>query len=253
MNIPSDEQLVAYLDGELEQEYSHQLDSAIAEDPLLSLRVQWLSRSNLPYRKAYDELAQQAPLDRLQARLDAIPSPERPGLSRRWFIAGAAAALVAGGVLADRLFLGWHAAQSNNWRALVGDYMALYVPQTLDHLPTDEASQRAQLRTIDARLGLNLSPATLKLPGAEFKRAQMLEYDGVPIAQIVYLDAKHGPLALCVTRSNSGSQKLAHERRREMNVVYWTEREHAWMLIGRHSSAELEQHAGLLRAQLLKV
>jgi hypothetical protein len=253
MNTPSDEQLVAYLDGELEQEYRHQLDNAIAEDSLLSLRVQWLSRSNLPYKNAYEELAQQAPLDRLQARLDAIPSPERPGLSRRWFIAGAAAALVAGGVLADRLFLGWHAAQSNNWRALVGDYMALYVPQTLDHLPTDEASQRAQLRTIDARLGLNLSPATLKLPGAEFKRAQTLEYDGVPIAQIVYLDAKHGPLALCVTRSNSGSQPLAHERRHEMNVVYWTEREHAWMLIGRNSSAQLEQHAGLLRAQLLKV
>jgi hypothetical protein len=247
MNTPSDEQLVAYLDGELEQEYRHQLDSAIAEDSLLSLRVQWLSRSNLPYKNAYDELAQQAPLDRLQARLDAIPAPQRPGFNRRWFIGGAAAALLAGGVLADRLFLGWHAAQSNDWRALVGDYMALYVPQTLDHLPTDEASQRAQLRTIDARLGLNLSPATLKLPGAEFKRAQMLEYDGVPIAQIVYLDAKHGPLALCVTRSNSGTQPLAHERRREMNVVYWTEREHAWMLIG-HSPANYLEKLGELLA-----
>lgn len=251
MNTPSDEQLVAYLDGELEQEYRHQLDSAIADDSLLSLRVQWLGRSNLPYRKAYDELAQQAPLDRLQARLDAIPAPQRPGFNRRWFIGGATAALLAGGVLADRLFLGWHAAQSNNWRALVGDYMALYVPQTLDHLPSDDASQRAQLRTIDARLGLNLSPATLKLPGAEFKRAQMLEYDGVPIAQIVYLDAKHGPLALCVTRSNSGSQPLAHERRREMNVVYWTEREHAWMLIGHDAPVALEDKAKLLKSRLI--
>jgi len=251
MNTPSDEQLVAYLDGELDGEYRDQLDSAIAEDSLLSLRVQWLSRSNLPYKNAYDELAQQAPLERLQARLDAIPAPQRPGFNRRWFIGGAAAALLAGGVLADRLFLGWHAAQSNNWRALVGDYMALYVPQTLDHLPTDDASQRAQLRTVDARLGLNLSPATLKLSGAEFKRAQMLEYDGVPIAQIVYLDAKHGPLALCVTRSNSGSQPLAHERRREMNVVYWTEREHAWMLIGHNAPVALEDKAKLLKSRLI--
>lgn len=252
MNTPSDEQLVAYLDDELDRDHRQQLDNAIDEDPLLSLRVQWLQRSNLPYKKAYDELAQQAPLDRLQARLDAIPALERPGLSRRWFIGGAAAALVAGGVLADRLFLGWHAAQSNNWRALVGDYMALYVPQTLDHLATDDATQRAQLREVDARLGLNLSPAALKLPAAEFKRAQMLEYDGVPIAQIVYLDAKHGPLALCVTRSNSGSQPLAHERRHEMNVVYWTEREHAWMLIGRNPADELEQRAMLLRSHALQ-
>ena len=49
MNTPSDEQLVAYLDDEIDRDYRHQLDNAIAEDSLLSLRVQWLSRSNLPY------------------------------------------------------------------------------------------------------------------------------------------------------------------------------------------------------------
>ncbi|CAI8795948.1 Transcriptional regulator [Pseudomonas sp. IT-347P] len=251
MNTPSDEQLVAYLDDEIDRDYRHQLDNAIAEDSLLSLRVQWLSRSNLPYKNAYDELAQQAPLDRLQARLDAIAAPQRPGFNRRWFLGGAAAALLAGGVLADRLFLAWRAAQSNTWRGLVADYMALYGPQTLDHLPTDEASQRAQLRTIDARLGLNLSPSGLKLPEAEFKRAQVLEHDGVPIAQIVYLDARHGPLALCVTRANHGSRPLEHERRHEMNVVFWTEQEHAWMLIGHRPAAALEQMATLLKSRFI--
>ncbi|MBV4473497.1 transcriptional regulator [Pseudomonas sp. B2M1-30] len=250
MNTPSDELLVAYLDGEIDREQRTLLDSAIADDPLLSLRVQWLSRSNLPFKNAYNELALQAPLDRLQARLDAAPSPARPGFSRRWFIGAAAAGLLAVGVTADRLFLAWQSGQSHNWRGLVGDYMALYVPQTLDHLPTDEASQRAQLRTVDARLGLNLSTATLKLPGAELKRSQMLEYDGVPIAQMTFLDARHGALALCVTRSNKGSQPLAHERRHDMNVVYWSEREHAWMLIGHNPPAQLEELAQLLRERL---
>ncbi len=128
--------------------------------------------------------------------------------------------------------------------------MALYVPQTLDHLPGDEASQRVQLRAVNARLGLSLSPALVRLPGAELKRAQMLEYDGVPIAQLTYLDARHGPLALCVTRSNSGSRPLAHERRHEMNVVYWTEGEHAWMLIGRNPAPELEDLARRLIERL---
>lgn len=113
MKTPSDEQLVAWLDNELGAEQRNLLDQAIADDALLNLRVQWLSRSNLPYQNAYDELAQQAPLERLQARLDAIPSPEKPGLSRRWFIVVAAAALFAAGVLADRAFLGWQAARSN--------------------------------------------------------------------------------------------------------------------------------------------
>lgn len=250
MNTPSDEQLVAYLDDELDHDQRSQLDSLIADDPLLNLRVQWLSRSNLPYRDAYDELARQAPLDRLQARLDAAPSPQRPGLSRRWFIGAAAAGMLFAGVAADRLFLGWQAQQSHNWRELVGDYMALYVPQTLEYLATDEASQLAQLRTVDARLGLNLSPAKLKLPGAQFKRAQLLEYDGVPIAQMTWLDATHGPLALCVTRTNSGSQTLAHERRHGMNVVYWTEREHAWMLIGHNPASDLEDMAKMFKTRL---
>ncbi|MHC8320154.1 anti-sigma factor family protein [Pseudomonas sp. GB2N2] len=247
---PSDEQLVAYLDDQLDTDQRSRIDAAIAEDSTLHLRLQWLARSSLPFREAYDEVAQRAPVDRLQAMLDTLPSPARPALNRRWFLA-AAAGLVVSGVLADRLFLGWQAMEpKHNWRGLVADYMSLYVPQTLEHLPNDEAAQRAQLRTIDARLGLSLSPAQLVLPRPEFKRAQILEYDGVAIAQITYLDPAHGALALCITRSNSGSRHFAHERRHEMNVVYWADMEHAWMLIGHNPAPELEVMAKLLKARL---
>ncbi|WP_160106972.1 anti-sigma factor family protein [Pseudomonas izuensis] len=245
-----DEQLVAYLDDQLDTVQRQLIDAAVAEDPMLGLRLQWLNRSSLPFKAAYDELGRQAPVDRLQAMLDTLPSPARPTLNRRWFLA-AAAGLVVSGVLADRLFLGWQTTQQqDNWRQLVADYMALYVPQTLDHLPGDEATQRAQLRTLDARLGLVLTPAQLTLPRAEFKRAQILEYDGVPIAQISYLDPVHGPMALCVTRSNSGSRHFAQERRRGMNIVYWADMEHAWMLIGHNPMADLEGMATVLRARL---
>lgn len=247
---PSDEQLVAYLDDQLDSDQRTRIDAAIAEDSTLNLRLQWLARSSLPFKDAYDELANQAPVDRLQDMLDNLPSPARPALSRRWFLA-AAAGLVASGILADRLFLGWQSSQqTHNWRGLVADYMSLYVPQTLEHLPSDESTQRAQLRTIDVRLGLNLAPEKLALPRAEFKRAQILEYDGAPIAQITYLDPARGPLALCVTRSNSGSRHFAHERRHGMNVVYWADMEHAWMLIGHNSETELADMATLLRSRL---
>ncbi|SEE64790.1 anti-sigma factor family protein [Pseudomonas migulae] len=247
---PSDEQLVAYLDDQLDTDQRSRIDAAIAEDSVLNLRLQWLARSNLPFREAYDEVTQQAPVDRLHAMLETLPSPARPAMSRRWFLA-AAAGLVVSGVVADRLFLGWQSSQpKNSWRGLVADYMALYVPQTLEHLPSDEATQRAQLRTIDARLGLSLLPAQLSLPRLELKRAQILEYDGMPIAQITYLDPAHGPMALCITRSNSGSRHFAHERRHGMNVVYWADMEHAWMLIGHNPAAELEQMAKLIKSRL---
>jgi anti-sigma factor RsiW len=248
--IPSDEQLVAYLDDQLDTEQRSRIDAAIAEDSLLNLRLQWLARSSLPFKDAYDQAGRQAPVDRLQSMLDSLPGPERPAMDRRWFLA-AAAALVVSGVVADRLFIGWQQGQQqNDWRALMADYMALYVPQTLDHLPGDEAAQRAQLRTIDARLGLNLTPAKLTLPPAQFKRAQILEYDGAPIAQLTWLDPVHGPLALCVTRTSSGSRPIAHERRRGLNVVYWADMEHAWMLIGHNPAAELEDMARLLRTRI---
>lgn len=247
---PSDEQLVAYLDDQLDSDQRSRIDAAIAEDSTLNLRLQWLARSSLPFREAYEEVTQQAPLDRLHAMLDTLPSPAPPAMSRRWFLA-AAAGLVVSGVLADRLFLGWQASQQkNNWRGLVADYMVLYVPQTLEHLPNDEATQRAQLRTIDARLGLSLLPGELALPRVELKRSQILEYDGMPIAQITYLDPAHGPMALCVTRANSGSRHFAHERRHGMNVVYWADMEHAWMLIGHNPAAELEEMAKVLRGRL---
>lgn len=248
--LPSDEQLVAYLDDQLDSEQRNSIDAAISDDPALSLRVQWLARSSLPFKAAYDELLPQAPMERLNAMLDTLPSPAPPARSRRWFLT-AAAGLVVSGVLADRLFLGWQMSRNkSNWRGLVADYMSLYVPQTLEHLPGDEATQRAQLRAIDARLGLTLAPAKLALPRIQLKRAQILEYDGVPIAQITYLDPAHGPMALCVTRSNNGSQAFAQERRHNMNVVYWADTEHAWMLIGHNPMAELQDMAKALHKRL---
>lgn len=247
---PSDEQLVAYLDDQLDTEQRNRVDAAIAEDSLLNLRLQWLARSNLPFKDAYDQVGRQAPAERLQSMLDSLPSPERPAMDRRWFLA-AAAGLVVSGVVADRLFIGWQRSrQQNNWRTLIADYMALQVPQTLDNLPGDEATQRAQLRTIDSRLGLVLAPAQLALPRAQFKRAQILEYDGMAIAQMIWLDPAHGPLALCVTRASNGSRPFAHERRRELNIVYWADLEQAWMLIGHNPAAELEDMARVLRTRI---
>jgi hypothetical protein len=57
-------------------------------------------------------------------------------------------------------------------------------------------------------------------------------------------------MALCITRSNSGSRHFAQERRHGMNIVYWADREHAWMLIGRNSMADLEDMAKQLRTRL---
>jgi len=251
-SAPTDEQLVAYLDDRLSPSERAPIDAAIAEDATLALRVQWLDRSSLPFRQAYDEVLGQAPTQRLHAMLDNLPGPvAKPFMNRRRFLA-AAAGFVAAGVVADRLFIGWQTLQNekNSWRGLVADYMSMYVPQTLEHLASDDGSLRAQLHTVGQRLALDLQPAQLKLPAATFKRAQVLEYDEVAIAQITYLDPDYGPLALCVTRSPDGVQPFAREKRHNMNVVYWSDARHAWMLIGHNPASELDDLARLLHSRL---
>lgn len=237
---PSDELLVAYLDGELDPEQRQRIDNLLGIDPAVTARVEHFKRGDLPCKAAFDSVLDQAPLERLQRMLDALPPAQAPTLSRRRFLAVAASFAVAG-VVADRLFMMWPRPEpGSGWRASVAEYMALYTPQTLENLSTEPESHTAQLSSVGRQLGLSLSPEAISLPGAEFRRAQILDYDGVLIGQLTYLDPRHGPLALCITAAKKGAMAMANEQRRGMNVVYWSNPSHAFMLIGRNPFEDLQ-------------
>lgn len=240
----SDELLVAYLDGELEARQHRLIADQVSTNPALAARVEALQCADLPFKAAFEAMLDQAPSERLQAMLKALPPVQAPALSRRRFLAVAAGFAVAG-VVADRVFMSWPRAESGQgWRASVAEYMALYTPQTLENLSTDPASQAAQLRSVGAQLGLPLTLGAVELPGAEFRRAQILDYDGALIGQLTYLDPRHGPLALCITASKRGAQPVATEQRRGLNVVYWANLSHGFMLIGRNPFDDLQAMAG---------
>ncbi|NWC90878.1 MULTISPECIES: anti-sigma factor [unclassified Pseudomonas] len=237
---PSDEQLVAYLDGELDPGQCQIIDNLLGIDPAMAARVEQLKRGDLSFKPAFDSVLDQAPTERLQAMLDSLPSAQTPTLSRRRFLAVAASFAVAG-VVADRLFMAWPRPEpGSGWRASVAEYMALYTPQTLENLSTDPESHIAQLSSVGRQLGLPLSPEAINLPGAAFRRAQILDYDGVLIGQLTYLDPRHGPLALCITAAKNGAVAMATEQRRGLNVVFWSSPTHAFMLIGRNPFEDLQ-------------
>lgn len=246
----SDETLVAYLDGELDDTQRQQVEHLIADDERVAQRLAWLRRSDLPFREAFEPLLRQAPTERLDKRLKSLPAPPSTPMSRRGFIARAAGLVVAG-VLADRLFIALRApTPGQGWRASVAQYMALYTPQTLENLAPDPASHAAQLASVGAQLRLALDLERVALPGAEFKRAQTLDYDGVPIAQLTYLDPRHGPLALCITPNKATPTNAASEKRLGMNVIYWSSAEHAFMLIGRNPFEDLQIMARSVQGKL---
>jgi anti-sigma factor RsiW len=249
-NAPSDELLVAYLDGELDAEQRQLIADLLKANPSVAARLDELQCADLPFKAAFDAMLDEAPTERLNAMLKALPPAQAPAMSRRRFLAVAASFAVAG-VVADRLYMSWPRAESGQgWRASVAEYMALYTPETLENLNADPASHAAQLSSVGAQLGLPLSPDAVNLPGAEFRRAQILDYDGVLIGQLTYLDPRHGPLALCITASKRGMQPAATEQRRGMNVVYWANPSHAFMLIGRNPFEALQVMASSVERRL---
>ncbi|MBB4478992.1 anti-sigma factor family protein [Rhizobium etli] len=245
---PSDEDLTAFIDGELTAEDAARIEAILKKDEHVAERLEFLARASLPFEQAFAPLLQEAPREKLERMLDAIPAREgaksavAPAFaSRRRFLAALAASLVAG-IAIDRAVLGlgrgFSAKDENSeWRAVVADYISLYTAETLAGPSPARGSQAAQLAPLDEKLGLSLSPEAVSLPGVDFKRALLLQYDGKPLAQIAYLDPETGPMALCIVRSDAGAKAPELESRKGMNVVYWSNGRHAFMLIG-HAAAD---------------
>lgn len=255
---PTDEMLVAFMDGELNADESMRVESWIARDPVTAERFDFLTRSSLPFTEAFAPLLESAPKE-LDAMLASLPSPASPAasasrLSRRGFLGTAAACLIAG-IAIDRtsVFVERQlkkTPEDEHWRAVVAEYLELYTPDTLSSLATDRATQVAQLNTVGEKMGMALTPETIALADADFRRAQLLQYDGQPLAQLAYLDPQAGPVALCFIPSDHGPASPQMERRKDMNVVYWSSSRHAFMLIGYAPFDRLEAAADDVRVRL---
>lgn len=258
--MPSDEQLTAFIDGELEAADRETIERLIAGDERVAERFDFLSRSSLPFRQAFEPMLADAPAARLEAMLAAVPAVQERktrafGVSRRGFLAAIAASFVAA-IAIDRaaIDVGHRISkpdEDTEWRAVVAEYLSLYTADTLSAPAGDRAQQAAQLDEVGAKLGLSLAPETIAMPGVDFKRAQILNYDSKPLAQIAYLDPESGPMALCIVQSAKGAAVPDMESRRGMNVVYWSSATHAFMLIGHAPIDRMQQLAADIRAHLV--
>jgi anti-sigma factor RsiW len=257
-NIPSDEELTAFIDGELVGEDAARIEAMVEADEKVAERLDYLARASLPFKEAFAPLLDAAPQAKLQSMLSAIPAakPVRPlaFVTRRGFL-GAVAASVVAGIAVDRAVIGVGASlstkdESTEWRAVVAEYISLYTPETLAGPVPSKEVQTAQLARFDGSLGLQLSPEQVALPDVDFKRAQILQYDGKPLAQIAYLDPETGPMALCIVASDVGAKAPDIEGRKGMNVVYWSSASHAFMLIGHASVDRMTAIADAVRSKI---
>lgn len=232
-----DEEITAYLDGELDAAARAALEERLAADAATRARLETLGTGR-PAAGPFDLLLDMAPIDRLERMLDAAEKP--PARSWNSFgglraLAAALVLLILGGAIGfglSRTLAPTEVAEAPGWRAVVADYVALYTPETFALAPADPEAYAPRLRIVGDGLGLDLAPETVALPGLDLKGAVLFSYDGKPLGQISYLSTEYGPIAFCIIRNNREDAPLAFEERRGMNVAFWNDGGRGYLIIG---------------------
>ena len=246
-----DEDLVAYLDGELDHVRRSAVDTALAADEALAARLAALDIDRGAIRVALDAVAAAAPVERLRRQLDSI-TPLGAKRDRRrlapWV--ATAAALVLGLALGYALGFGAVPDPMSNWHVAVADYQILYTTATLAPLSNDPAVQRSEVSAVSLKLGVPVGLEALQIPGLEFKRAQLLEFNGRPLAQFAYLDQGGVPIAFCVTRTGGADQAVRAGRFTGLAAAYWNKGGFGYIVIGATDATVLQRAAAILAERI---
>ena len=231
-----DAELVALIDNELDDSNRTVLLARLAADDRLRQRYEEFRRTGAPLAAALDELLMQAPLARLRAALPAEEPPRLPsrrfsGITLRDLAAGMIGILAAGAAAWVALSLGL-LRERQDWRTAVTDYTNMYSNETFSPLKPDAQLQAIELSALGARLGANLTPENVALPGLRFTMAFMLTYEGSPLGVIAYVDPSGAPVALCIIANDAPDAPIRSERRHNLSLAWWSRGGRSHLVIG---------------------
>jgi len=235
--MPDDDaELVALIDNELDDSNRTALLERLPADDGLRQRYEELRRTGAPLVASLDELLMQAPLARLRAALPAEEPPRLPsrrfsGITLRDLAAGMIGILAAGAAAWVALSLGL-LRERQDWRTAVTDYTNMYSNETFSPLKPDAQLQAIELSALGARLGANLTPENVALPGLRFTMAFMLTYEGSPLGVIAYVDPSGAPVALCIIANDAPDAPIRSERRHNLSLAWWSRGGRSHLVIG---------------------
>lgn len=233
-----DAELVALIDNELDENRRTALLARLAGDELLRQRYEELRQTGAPLAASFDALLGQAPLERLRAALPADqalrpPSRRFGGIALRDLAAGVVIGLLAAGAAAWAALSFGLIGPQDGWRSAVAEYTNLYTGETFSPLNPDAALQGKELSAVRARVGGNLTPDAIVLPGLRFATAFMLSYGGSPLGVIAYVDPSGAPVLLCILASRAPDAPIRSERRGDLSLASWSDDGRSYLVIGR--------------------
>ena len=237
--MPEDDaELVALIDNELDEGRRTALWARLAADGQLRQRYDELRAAGPPIAASFDSLLAQAPLPRLRALLPldrAVRQPSKrfAGIALRELAAGIAIGLVAAGAAAWVAVSFWLPSEQEDWRSEVAEYTNLYTSETFSPLKPDAQLQAIELSALGAKVGANLTPENVALPGLRFTMAFMLSYDGAPLGVVAYVDPSGAPVLLCIIANEAPDATMRSERRDNLSLAWWSRGGRSRLVIGR--------------------
>ena len=220
----SDEELVAYLDGEVDFAPVDEITAALNNDTALIQRVEALRVDTAMIADSFEALAIS---DRARPDLPITPPATTP---YRQIAAAAAVALMVG------YGAGYSTSDSNqaNWETYVAAYQALYTNSTLAPVNQSEAAKQIELDRVAAAIGKDIKTASLQVsPEIDYKRGQVLGYEGKALIQLAFLSSTGEPMALCIIRSQKPNSKdVSISKMEGMSAASWSKDGYEFLLIG---------------------
>jgi anti-sigma factor RsiW len=241
----ANEDLTAYLDAELTPDRREQIEAALARDAGLREQLDALRINVRAIRAAFDAHAETAPLDRLERTLAQIPRPRRWRVPPSWLAIAASVLFgIAIGQISERVFSRQHSA---DWRTAVADYQVLYTTATLASLHLDAAALSSSVDAVGAALGRSVTVSALQTDGLDLKRAQILTFNGQPLAQYAYLDGNGAPIAFCATRTGEPDRPVQTTTLHGLAEAHWSRDGYGFMVIGGDDPGEVRKLADHLQ------
>lgn len=240
----TDEELTAFLDGENEHAPIGEIEAQLRVDANLRARLDALRLNSGDITEAFNTLLPNAPQapEFLQEGFKTESAGRKP-----WRVAGyaAAAALLAGFVgFAGGSY--WSSQKpAPGWIDVVADYQALYVNGTLAAIDRPPEEARSELDRVAGSFGKDLSFEALTANDQlDFKRAQLLGFNGKPLVQLAYLSDAGDPVALCIIKSGKpGDAAVITKSLKGMRTAIWRKNGYAYVLIGGKDAGLIERAA----------
>jgi anti-sigma factor RsiW len=285
MRQPSDETLIAYLDGELDTEAREEIAAALEQDAALRDRAGALTETAQILRSALDDvLREEVPqrlidaakgtehrsggghrgvIDLMAARARRVGSlPPSWNTRRVWTGAAIAASLclvigAGGGYFAGQGPVQPQREVADNSGLSYFDNIAGYHRLLINAGVNEQGLVDVPANGDQGRKNIQKLPANFHLPnlknfGLTFDGARYLIVEGQPATQLFYTsqDKKLGSITMVVGATGKPDMPIAAERRDDVNFVYWRHRGHAYAVVGSAEPAALRNIAKQIYAQL---